>query len=241
VSRIKKRAKTIIKSYINGIEIPNELSENMLEKLLANYPEKWAAFEVLGNKNTLSSLEVLKKYALSGDRYEKIAAMNSLSKHGLGAQAADIIYKNLKSTDQLIMTAACNAVGGLGLKQFHEEIAFMLKSKDPNVRQAAIFSLSNIWLPSDFDLLALIYRRDKRCRKDAAYVLYDHADPLNWKTAFELFASDKEVHRHRRFACHIASQYGGKDIIEAIKVLSNDPDGHVRKDAQRALLILTQE
>lgn len=234
-------AETTVKYYVNGIEIPHNLNEEMLEKLLASWPEKWAAFEALGNKNTLRSLEILKKYALSQDKYEKVAAIKALSNHTLGAHTADILHENLSAPDELIITTAIEAIGKLTLKQFHDEIHCMLKSRSSEIRNSAIRSINQIWLSSDLDELSLIYQKDQLCRKEAAYVLYQHADPHNWKTIFELLAHDEQVHRHRVWACHIAGQYGGKDIIEAIKILANDKDGHVRRHAEHTLAILAKE
>jgi HEAT repeat protein len=228
-----------MKKYVNGIEVPYDLDEKELEKLLADVSRKWAAFEALGNKNTLNSFNILKKYALSRDIYERIAAINALSKHDKGACAADIIYENLKSTKPLVIIAACYAVGAFGLKQFHTEVQELLKSTDPNIRASAIESISGIWLSSDFEALVSIYQNDDDCRKTAAYVLFEQVEDSNWKKLFEIFANDKQVPRHRIWACHIASKYGGNDIIEKIKALSHDNDGHVRKHAKRALKVIT--
>jgi HEAT repeat protein len=103
-------------------------------------------------------------------------------------------------------------------------------------RLVAVASLSSLFEPEDFLLLARIFREDEEqeVRREAAFAIRRNISAENWRTVFDLWKND-ELHRHRRWAAEVTESFGDRTAIGDLERLAHDPDGHVRKAASKAL------
>jgi hypothetical protein len=108
-------------------------------------------------------------------------------------------------------------------------------------RQTAVSTISEIWQPSDFAIILGIYKNDHSdlVKREGAWTLVAHATGENCRLLFNLFRADT-TSRHRVWACRLAAQFGTQDIMNQLKALAIDSDGHVRKAAHLAIKQLTR-
>lgn len=110
-----------------------------------------------------------------------------------------------------------------------------LHDPDPDLRDVALGALRGLWTTADFDPVWRLYKEDplERVRRNAAFLLREHADLPNWSTLFEAWWNDP-LPRLRVWAIELAEQFG-EGSLPPLHPLLQDPDGHVRRAASRAL------
>ncbi len=222
---------------VNGVPVPYQASIASLRKQLrAAKPEAWAAFVALSANPTAEALEILVKEANSPDPYYRRAAIDAIAGHELGAKAALVIQCCLGDSNGYVVRAACAAAANLNLHQLSEVLIDLKSVATPATRRAAIEALGSLWRTTLFDQMLSQLGRDSslEVRKAILSVLNANVDEYHWKTLFDVLRKDL-IPRHRVWACDLAARFGGTDEIRILKRLRRDPDGHVRKAAERAL------
>lgn len=222
---------------INGIPIPYTTPpEELVQILDTPGPKAWAAFVALGYNPSLSALQILIKFASSDDWRFRRSAIEAIAYHPHAKLALHTISNALHDTSIYVVRAACATVKELKLTEVHDEILELLKSKYPTIRQVAIATLGSIWQPVDFDQIFTLFvnEPDVHVRRDAAWVLRDHATKGNWVYLFNAWHQD-QLHRHRVWACELAVEFGISEVQMELEALCSDENGHVRKAACKAL------
>jgi hypothetical protein len=135
---------------------------------------------------------------------------------------------------------ACEVVAQWELNEAHELVVALLANASKATRQTAIRTLGTIWVDAEFPLIFRIYTNalEIDVRREAAWVLRRRVTSTHWRTLFDAFYVD-ELPRHRQWACELAENFSGPDILPALSQLSLDVDGHVRKAASQAIRILS--
>jgi HEAT repeat protein len=190
----------------------------------------------LGHHPSEEALSVLEEFAQSGDWQYRRAAAEAIGMHGLGRNSGNLLITLLRDKSPYVVRSACEAVSRLQMHEAHDFILHLVQSKDPATRGAAIQALSTFWKSSDSIALLDIFQADPttEARYSAAWALRANADQENWKALFRVWKSDR-LHRHRIWACELVGEYGDASFQRELEPLLEDPDGHVRKAAHRAL------
>jgi len=228
---------------LNGIIIPYDASLSDIEKML-NKPgdEAWAALHALTKHSSLESFNLLKSYTKSSDWRFRRTAIEVLTKHPRANQAIELFIDALSDQSEYVVRTACDSVSALKIKTAHEHIVQLLKSNNDNTRKCAVQVIAYLWTSKDFPLVYSLFTSDpnEKNRREAAWTLRKIASAKTWQTLFNAWKNET-LPRHRLWACELAYKYGTIDCRNDLKILSKDIDGHVRKAAAKALLILNEK
>jgi HEAT repeat protein len=134
-----------------------------------------------------------------------------------------------------VVRTACGTAAALGLQTAHSQVLQLLRDREPATRQAAIRALGSLWELEDFAIVLAVFQaeRDTATRREAAWILKEHATTSTWRQLFDTWRTD-ELHRHRLWACELAGQYGEPEILPDLRELQSDQDGLVRRAAEQA-------
>ena len=97
--------------------------------------------------------------------------------------------------------------------------------------------MCTLGVEADIPVLTALYDRDtaEEARRMAAWALQVVATPATWEPIFLRFEHDQTTDRHRLWACEMAGRFGNSAHLPALARLAQDPDGHVRGAAERAV------
>ncbi len=206
----------------------------------ANPPITHEGIRELGSRKDAGALNALAEAAAGKDQFLRRTAIEVIGRHQQGRELGAIILSALGDPSGYVVRAACEVVAQWELSEAHELVVALLASAATTTRQAAIRALGAIWLDADFPLILNIYAKasDIDLRREAAWVLRQRVSPVNWRTLFNAFYVD-ELPRHRGWACELAENFSGPEILPVLLQLSLDTDGHVRKAASQAIRILS--
>jgi HEAT repeat protein len=153
--------------------------------------------------------------------------------HRLGA----LIRSLLSDTHDFVARSACEAAARHRVTEAHDAVVRLLDATPEASRIAALHSLRTLWLDEDFERVLQAYSTSPSAtvRKEAAWTLRSTGSMSTWPRLFALWCEDA-LPRHRRWACELAGRYGSRDVLTALKRLSDDVDGHVRVTAARAIV-----
>jgi HEAT repeat protein len=227
---------------INGTPILYDAPlEILLEQIKSHSAKTGPAFVALSAHSSEKSLEGLVSAAKGKDADFRRAAVEAIAGHALGVTQAKLICDLFQDSDEIVVRAVCRAAADLKLSESHNQILALLNSRNPKTREVAIEALDKVWLDSDFEQIFKIHTTDKNSnvRTQAAWTLRRNVTRRNWETLFEAWQKDK-MSRHRVWACELAAQFGSVSNLSALKKLSDDQDGHVRKAAKKAIGILKE-
>jgi hypothetical protein len=199
-------------------------------------PLRWAAFCALERLPGSDVLAALRDYAQSGDASVRRTAIETIGKHPEGRALSATVCAALQDQEPIVVNTACGAAAELGLEQAHDPIVVLLTRASSATRSRAIQALKHLWRPEDFAAVLAIFTKDRlpNLRKEAAWVLHQHASEAHWPVLFELW-SQGELDRYRLWAAQLAERFAGPAQARDLERLAHDPNGHVRKAAQRAL------
>jgi HEAT repeat protein len=211
----------------------------LLEQIKSRSSKTASAFIALSAHASEKSLAALVSAAKGKDADFRRVAVEAIALHALGITQAKLICDLFQDSDEIVVRAACRAAADLKLSESHNHILTLLNSKNPKTREVALEALDKLWLDSDFEQVFKIHTTDKNSnvRKQAAWTLRRNVARGNWKTLFEVWQKD-EMSRHRVWACELAAQFGSASNLSALKKLSDDQDGHVRKAAKKTISVL---
>ena len=132
---------------VNGVPVPYFASfEDLRTDLASAGPQAWAAFVALGHVPTRNALELLIELANSDDWRYRRAAIEALTFHPFGREAADVVQAGLHDASAFVVQTACQVSGRLQLEQCHAELVELLGAKAAATRIAA---LEELWQPAD--------------------------------------------------------------------------------------------
>lgn len=220
-------------------EIKINVDTAELKKMIDNADlgaQRWAAIRALGCKNTQESIHLLAHYLQSKDLYIKRAALEALSFHSESSSLTKQILAFLADASPILVRTACETVKSLKLVVAHDLIIKLIRDPSEETRIIALSTISELWRATDFGIILTIFKHDgsDSVKKEAAWVLYNHATSENWSELFNSWHLDN-LPRHRSWACKLAAKFGSRDIRDKLKILAVDEDGHVRKAAQVAI------
>jgi HEAT repeat protein len=156
--------------------------------------------------------------------------------HRTGRDASEVVVSMLDDSNGFVVRAAARAAVALGLAAAHDRIYELVWAKEEATRLSALEALQSLWEPSDFEAVFARYLSDPsdRVRKRAAWTLEKNIGSDHWERVFNAWSGDR-IPRHRAWACSIAERFGTKAILAKLVGLCSDPDGHVRRAAERAV------
>jgi HEAT repeat protein len=186
------------------------------------------------------TLKALAQAAASDDQFLRRTAMEVIGRHPQGRELRTIILSAFGDPSEYVVRTACDVVALWGLNEAHKLVAALLTNASKVTRQTAIRALGTLWVDADFPLIFGIYTSASEIdvRREAAWVLRRRVTSAHWRTLFDAFYVD-ELPRHRQWACELAENFSGPDILPVLSQLSLDVDGHVRKAASQAIQTLS--
>jgi HEAT repeat protein len=198
------------------------------------------AIRDLGARKDAGALTTLADTARSGDQCVRRAAIEVIGRHPHGRELSAVILNALEDGSEYVQRAACDVVAQWELSEARGAVVALLMALSQSTRRVAIRTLGAIWQGTDFPLLFRIYAgaSEIEIRREAAWVLRQHATSAQWRTLFDAFSID-ELPRHRQWACELAESFSGSDILPVLSQLLSDDDGHVRKTAARAIQVVS--
>ena len=194
----------------------------------------------LRSREDVEALKELARTATIEDQFLRRTMLESIGRHPLGRKLSSNIVDALGDPSDYVVRTACEIVERWELNEAHESVVALLDNASKATRLAAIRALGAIWTDADFSLIFLIYTSASELdvRREAAWVLRRRATSRHWRPLFDAFYVD-QLPRHRQWACELAENFSGPDILHLLSQLSLDVDGHVRKAALRAIQIVS--
>jgi HEAT repeat protein len=188
----------------------------------------------LASREGPGALGALAEAAAVADQFLRRTAIEAIGRHPQGRELRAIVLGALCDSSEYVVRTACEVVAQWELSEAHEPVAALLTNAPTATRQAAVRAVGAIWLDTDFPLIFSIYAdaSETELRRDAAWVLRQRVPAAHRKMLFEAFSAD-ELPRHRQWACELAENLSGSEILPILSRLSLDEDGHVRKAASR--------
>jgi hypothetical protein len=221
----------------NGTEVPYGVSvAELAERIHGPAPARWAAFVALAHAPGASALAVLQDSAGSPDAHVRRIAVEAIGVHAEGSRLGTVVRSLLSDRDPVVVRAACEAAGRQHLVDAHDSIARLLDADDASTRAAAVRALRELWRKGDFERVFRVFTSDASdaVRKEAAWTLRSVTSAADWRTLFGVWQVDP-LPRHRKWACELAAEFGGRLELPALHHLTGDVDGHVRDHAAQAL------
>lgn len=224
-------------THTNGQSIPEGDSIARLRAVaFASGPERWAAFVALARSPDAAALDVLVEACGNADEFVRRAGVEGIGEHVLGRREAALVARLLGDASEYVARSACEAAARLGVTEAREALHALRHSSSSATREVAVRALVSLWHDDDFEPLSRQSREDPspEVRKEAAWTLQKVASAVHAARLFEAWKADS-LPRHRLWACELALLYPHANFEEALRGLTQDPDGHVRAQARRAL------
>lgn len=221
----------------NGAVVPYGESVAELERRIDGpAPERWAALVALAHTPGDAALAVLEERAGSPEAHVRRCVAEAIGHHAEGCRLQAVICSLLVDPDPLVVRSACEAAGRQHLPEAHDSVVALLDAGAPATRMVAVRVLRELWQPCDFGRVLAVFSSDpsEAVRREAAWTLRRVADGGSWRELFERWQADP-LPRHRQWACELARQFGGRELLPALEALSRDRDGHVRDHAAEAV------
>jgi hypothetical protein len=195
----------------------------------------------LASQEDARALNARAEAARVEDQFVRRTAIEVIGRHPQGRELRTIILSAFRDPSEYVVRTACEVVAQWELNDAHELVVALLANASKATRQIAIRTLGTIWVDADFPLIFRIYTNalEIDVRREAAWVLRRRVTSTHWRTLFDAFYVDK-LPRHRQWACELAENFSGPDILPALSQLSLDVDGHVRKAASKAIRTLSR-
>lgn len=221
---------------VNGEFVPFSATvADLVSRLKPAGPAAWAAFVALGANPSQEALDVLRDVAANPDWRYRRCAIEAIALHPLGRSAEAVVCRALLDQSPYVVRTACNSASALGLSEAHDTILRLISSESAETREVALRALASLWHAEDFAPVFRIFQKDpkKSVRNRAAWTLIENVSPSTWRTLLNAWRNDP-LPRHRSWACDLVERFGDEAARNNLLELLNDPDGHVRKAAQRA-------
>ncbi len=201
-------------------------------------PKTWAAIVAIGKCNSSEALAVLLELSRDSDWRYRRCAIEAIAFHPQGVSAAPTVVAALNDSSPHVVRTASDTVAKLHLSEAHDLLLHLLNSREPPTREAAISALSHIWQLSDFDRVLERFESDpdKNVRRVAGWALANNQHLQTWRRLFDAWRSHPMA-CYRTWACFLVRDFGDASARSEIRSHLNDPDGHVRKAARRAIEI----
>lgn len=212
------------------------LSTSELKSLIDLGDEKkFKCISQLASRSDPNAYEILKSYLKSDDWTLVRSALSIIAEYKNAFDIIDTIRELLESKSEYVQREAIINLKKLKDKESITLVKPFLKSSNQSTRLTAIKFFEEAWNDSVFeDILYLYSLPNDDIKKASAKVLRQNANSENWKLVFDKLKNDL-VPRHKTFALELAEKFNRKEVIEELKVLFRDEDGHVRKLAGKLL------
>ena len=220
----------------NGAEVPyHESVDELARRIEGPAPARWAAFVALAHTPGDCALAVLRDNAASSDPHVRRFAVEAIGLHADGSRLGAVVRTLLSDRQPLVVRSACEAAGHQRLADAHDSIVRLLGADDVLTRVAAVRALCALWREADFEHALRRFTTDEsdEVRKEAAWTLRAVASSANWRPLFALWRVDP-LPRYRQWACELAAEFGAREVLSEVYLLTKDLDGHVRNRADQA-------
>jgi HEAT repeat protein len=199
-------------------------------------PDCWPGFAALATADNEPSLELLVGQLASHDWTRRRAAVKALGEHPRGKVATRAVRDRLSDPSPFVVRAAAEAVTAIGDRAGRPSLIALLDDPEAATRMAGLRALDGLWESGDADRVMATAQGDRSAdvRKEASWVLRNHASADTWEALYDLWCHSS-LPRERAWAIHVAAEFGGAAVSERIRALLSDSDGHVRSAASRAL------
>jgi HEAT repeat protein len=227
---------------VDGIRVPYEKSISELQALLTDdKSHRWVAIVAIACSSEAGALEALSELISSPDAYVRRFALQWLGKRPDGTDCAYLIVERLGDQDERVVRTAIQVARELRITKARPAVLGLLEDPEASTRQTALGALDVLGHADDFELLLSRFQRDpsEEVRRTAGWTLFERRSAETAPRLVELWKVDA-LSRHRKWACQLAREFPEASFKEAIAPLLEDPDGHVRNAAQRALERLAQ-
>lgn len=228
------------KRTINGHVIPSDLPLSELLKMLEskNMMDFVLTCETLADHKTDDAYIHLKRHLDDPDKYRRRYVWSIIFEFSQATELTDRFVENFYSDDSIFVILA-----------FDSALKYRIPLSETVIWDAVERNGKIMWeghydilmrlshSSSNFDKLMNLYRvrrNSRSVREHIARVLAQYAEGEYFDDLYELFKND-EYSKVRRVACDIAIRNKRKDLLEVFKT---DPDGHIRKAAERYLALL---
>jgi HEAT repeat protein len=222
----------------NGVVVPHghPLTELAHQIESGSAEVRWAAFRALVSNGEDGALDLLALHATASDPHFRRAAIESIGLHERGHELASTVLAALVDKSPYVVRSACEAAARIHLVGSHDQVVALLGSTDPMTQVAALRALEVLWQPRSFEPVYQLFvqSRAPEVRKQAAFALRKNADAESAEILFDLWKADS-LPRHRQWACEVAQFSRSAEMLPGLQRLANDPDGHVRRAAERAI------
>lgn len=221
----------------NGVEVSyGESVSELARRIDGPAPERWAALVALAHTPGAAALAVLEERAGSPEAHVRRCVAEAIGVHAEGYRLRAVVCSLLFDRDPIVVRSACEAAARLRLLEAHDSVARLLEGDDPSTRTVAVRVLRVLWRAEDSGPVLALSASDpsQNVRREAAWTLRANADRTIWRTLFERWQGDP-LPRHRQWACELACEFGGRELLPPLEALAVDRDGHVRHQAARAV------
>jgi HEAT repeat protein len=139
----------------------------------------------------------------------------------------------------IVVRSAAEAARKLRDAASHDPIVGLLRRGDASMRQEALRTLDELWRGGDLERVLVVARQDAddATRRQASFVLKNHASPAEWRLLLDLWQRSV-VPRERVWACELIRDFGVKEDGPLAEPFLIDSNGHVRRAAKSALEVV---
>ena len=198
--------------------------------------ERWAAVPALAESQEPTATSCLANLASSRDEHVRRFVVQWIGRIERRPELDHVLLDRLLDTSGAVVRTAAQVVAIFGIVEAHDQVVGLLKAPSPSTRAEALRTLEKLWQHEDFKIVLALFRDDpsQEVRRTAGWTLRATRTAARATTLFDLWRGDP-LARHRTWACEIAAEFPSQGFLEHVAGLQQDPDGHVRKSARRAV------
>lgn len=170
------------------------------------------------------------------DPFRRRSALEALAKSPRDLEIEEHVLRALHDSSGYVVRTATEIAGRWGLAAAAERLRSLARDRDPMTRRASLEALRTIGSDEDLGMVLALFAGDpsREVRNAAAWAVAALATNGNWRQASAALLVDP-MPRHRIFGCDLVERFGDDSDRMALRFLLDDPDGHVRKAAERLL------
>lgn len=227
---------------IDGVTVPYGRSALELHSIVAaGTAERWAAVVALAHSSDPRAMACLGDLASFSEPYVRRFVVQWIGRCPYGAKLIHLVVERLRDPSGIVVRTAAQVAGELALSEAHTDVIALLKDTSPATRQAGLVALQKLWQEADFETVVEVFKTDasEEVRRTAGWTLRETWSANRAPVLVELWRADP-LPRHRVWACQIVTEFPHGQLHQRIACLAEDPDGHVRKAARRALETLSR-
>jgi HEAT repeat protein len=238
--RLIEHDKGMRPSTWNGHTIPRSAHVAELASMLQEAPPAcWIAFRALSERDDAAAIALLVAETESRDPLRRRAAVEAIGDSPVGKMGVSQLRHMFSDASPIVVRSAAEAARKLRDAASHDPIVGLLRRGDASMRQEALRTLDELWRGGDLERVLVVARQDAddATRRQASFVLKNHASPAEWRLLLDLWQRSV-VPRERVWACELIRDFGVKEDGPLAEPFLIDSNGHVRRAAKSALEVV---